>query len=142
MAAFLSIRRFAAMFAIDLILSAALAYYSTRTTNFAFPITPEAMTTLAPRIRMIRAVGSGIALLVMLLGKFGSSRAACVALALGWLLGITTSVTFLHGAGLVGPRAQLDGGIITTSALQLILAPFAIALLYGDDATDWFDRRR
>lgn len=92
MAAFLSIRLFAATFAINLILSAALAYYATRTTNFAFPISPEAVTTLALRIQMIRAVGLGIALLLMLLVIFRASRPARSALALRWLLGITTSV--------------------------------------------------
>lgn len=142
MAEFLSIRLFTAFFSINLIISAMLGYYATRTMNFAFPIAPEAMATLALRIQIIRAVGLGIALLLMLLVILRASRSARSALALRWLLGVTTSVAFLRGAGLISPLSQHDGGIIATSALQLALEAFAILLLYGEDANDWFARRR
>jgi hypothetical protein len=51
-------------------------------------------------------------------------------------------VAFLRGAGLIHPLAQHDTAIIAISALQLALEAFAILLLYGEDATDWFDARR
>ena len=37
---------------------------------------------------------------------------------------------------------QHDAAIIAVSALQLALEALAIVLLYGEDATDWFDARR
>ncbi len=138
----LSIRLFAALFAVSLMLSAALAYYATRTMSFAFPIAPEAMTTLVMRIQAIRAVGLGLAMFLMLLVVFSASRAARSALALRWLLGVVTSVAFLRGSGIIQPLALHDTLIIATSVLQLALEALAILLLYGEDATDWFGARR
>ncbi|TCP67885.1 hypothetical protein [Sphingomonas sp. PP-CE-1G-424] len=142
MATSLSIRLFAVLFAISLMFSAALAYYATRTISFAFPIAPEAMTTLVMRIQAIRAVGLGLALFLMLLVVLSASRAARSALALRWLLGVVTSLAFLRGSGLIQPLAQHDTAIIATSALQLAMEALAILLLYGEDAADWFETRR
>lgn len=142
MATSLSIRLFAALFAISLMFSAALTYYATHTMSFAFPIAPEAMTTLVKRIQAIRAVGLGLALFLMLLVVLSASRAARGALALRWILGVMTSVAFLRGSGLIQPLAQHDTAIIATSAFQLALEALAILLLYGEDATDWFEARR
>jgi hypothetical protein len=130
------------LFAISLMFSAALAYYATRTMSFAFPIAPGAMTTLVMRIQAIRAVGLGLALFLMLLVVLSASRAARGALALRWLLGVVTSLAFLRGSGLIQPLAQHDTAIIATSALQLAMEALAILLLYGEDATDWFETRR
>ena len=138
----LSIRLFAALFAISLMFSAALTYYATHTMSFAFPIVPEAMTTLVKRIQAIRAVGLGLALFLMLLVVLSASRAARGALALRWTIGVMTSVAFLRGSGLIQPLAQHDTAIIATSAFQLALEALAILLLYGEDATDWFEARR
>lgn len=142
MATSLSIRLFATLFAISLLLSAALAYYATHTMTVAFPIAPKAMATLLTRIQAIRAIGLAFALLLMLLVFFAASREARSALALRWLLGVVTSVAFLRGAGLIHPIGPYDTAIIATSALQLALEALAILLLYGEDATDWFEARR
>ena len=64
------------------------------------------------------------------------------ALALRWFLGLVTSAAFLRGAGLMGPLAQNDLAVISASCFQLGLEAFAILLLYGEDANQWFDRRR
>lgn len=138
----LSIRLFAALFATSLMFSAALTYYATRTMSFAFPIAPEAMTTLVMRIQAVRAVGFGLALFLMLLVILSASRAARRVLALRWLVGVMTSVAFMRGSGLIQPLAQHDAAIIATSAFQLALEALAILLLYGEDATDWFEARR
>ncbi len=137
-----SIRLFAGLFAMSLMLSAALAYYASRTMSFAFPIAPAAMATLVMRIQIVRAVGLGFAVLLMLLVFFAASRDARNALAVRWLLGVVTSVAFLRGAGLIHPMAQHDTAIIATSTLQLAVEALAILLLYGEDATDWFEMRR
>lgn len=142
MATSLSIRLFAGLFALSLLLSAALAYYASRTMSFAFPIAPAAMATLVMRIQLVRAVGLGFALLLMMLVVFAASRDARAALALRWLLGLVTSMAFLRGAGLIHPIAQHDMLVIAASALQLALEALAILLLYGEDATEWFERRR
>ncbi|RYF16796.1 MAG: hypothetical protein EOO77_12185 [Oxalobacteraceae bacterium] len=142
MATSLSIRLFATLFAISLMFSAALTYYATHTMSFAFPIAPEAMTTLVMRIQVIRAVGLALALFLMLLVLVSASRAARTALALRWLFGVMTSVALLRGSGLIQPLAQYDTAIIATSAVQLALEGLAILLLYGEDATDWFEARR
>ncbi|WP_232280464.1 hypothetical protein [Sphingomonas sp. PAMC 26605] len=126
----------------SLMLSAALAYYASRTMSFAFPIAPAAMATLVMRIQIVRAVGLGFAVLLMLLVFFAASRDARNALAVRWLLGVVTSVAFLRGAGLIHPMAQHDTAIIATSTLQLAVEALAILLLYGEDATDWFEMRR
>ncbi len=138
----LSIRLFAGVFSISLLLSAALGYHATRTMTFAFPITPEAMATLVMRIQAIRAVGMGLAVFLMMLVVFAASRAARGALAVRWLLGVATSVAFLRGAGVIDPLAQHDTAVIAVSALQLALEAFAIVVLYGEDAIDWFHARR
>ena len=142
LATFPSIRLFAALFATSLLLSAALAYHASHTMSFAFPIAPAAMETLVWRIQIVRAVGLGFALLLMAFVVFAASRDARNALALRWLLGVVTSVAFLRGAGLIHPMAQHDTAIVVTSALQLALEALAILVLYGEDAADWFDRRR
>jgi hypothetical protein len=137
-----SIRLFAALFAPSLLLSAALAYYASRTMTFAFPIAPAAMATLVMRIQIIRGVGLGFAVILMMLVVLAAARGARGALAMRWLLGVVTSVAFLRGAGLIHPLAQQDGLAIAASALQLGLEAVAILLLYGEDATDWFEMRR
>lgn len=142
MATSLLVRLFAVLFAISLLFSAALTYYATHTMSFAFPIAPEAMTTLVMRIQAIRAAGLVVALFLMLLVVLSASRAARTALALRWLLGVMTSVAFLRGSGLIHPLAQHETAIIATSAFQLALEALAILFLYGEDATDWFEARR
>lgn len=137
-----SIRLFAGLFATSLLLCAALAYDATRTMSFAFPLSPDAMATLVRRIQIVRAIGLGFALLLMLLVVFAASRDARNALAVRWLLGVVTSVAFLRGAGLIHPIAEHDTAIVATSAVQLAVEALAILLLYGEDATDWFARRR
>lgn len=142
MARYLSIKMFAWLFTLSLVLSAALAYHATTTMRFAVQLPAEAAEALTMRIQLIRAVGLGFALLLMLLVIFGASRAARGALALRWLLGVVTSAAFLRGAGLVDPLARNDMAVISASCFQLGLEAFSILLLYGEDASQWFDRRR
>lgn len=101
MATSLSVRLFETLFAISLMFSAALTYYATHTMSFAFPIAPEAMTTLVMRIQVIRAVGLALALFLMSLVLVSASRAARTALALRWLLSVMTSDAVLRGSGLI-----------------------------------------
>lgn len=100
------------------------------------------MTTLVMQIQAIRAAGLGLALFLMLLVVLSASRAARRALALRWLFGVMTSVAFLRGSGLIQPLGQHEAAIIATSTFQLALEALAILLLYGEDATDWFEARR
>ena len=138
----LSIKMFGWLFTLSLLLSAALAYRVTSNMTFAFPLAPEAAETLTLRIQLARAIGLGFALLLMLMVIVAGSRGARSALALRWLLGVATSAAFLRGAGLVGPFAQNDMAVISASCFQLGLEAFAILLLYGEDANQWFDRPR
>ena len=142
MARYLSIKIFAWLFTLSLLLSAALAYHATTNMTFAFELAPEAAEALVMRVQLVRAIGLGFALLLMLAVLFGASRAARGALALRWLLGLVTSAAFLRGAGLVDPISQNDVAVISASCFQLGLEAFAILLLYGEDGNGWFDRRR
>ena len=135
----LSIRLFAALFGVSVLLSVGLALYAGQTMSFGFPIKPDAAATLAGRILMIRIVGVAFALSLMLLVVFAKSRAARGALALRWVLGAVTSVAFLRGFGLVGPGGSGDGPMLGVSLVQLSVEAFAILLLYGEDAAAWFD---
>ncbi|WCM29412.1 hypothetical protein NDN01_11230 [Sphingomonas sp. QA11] len=137
----LSIRLFALLFGFSVILSVTLALYTARSMAFGFPITPEASAILAGRILAIRMVGAAFALSLMLLVFFFKSRSARGTLVARWVLGVVTSVAFLRGIGIVDPVN--DGGMATLaiSLIQLTMEAFAILLLYGEDAADWFDMR-
>ena len=137
-----SIQLFSILFTISLLLSAALAVELTSEISFAVRLTPEAAATLAARIQLIRAVGLAFALLLMLLVAFAASRASRSALAARWVLGVATSIAFLRGCGLVQPLPQHDGALIALSLFQILLEGFAILLLYGEDANEWFVWRR
>ena len=137
----LSVRLSLGIFVSSLFLSAVLAYQASRAMIFAFPMAPEAMTTLVHRIQAVRAVGLGVALVLMMFVFFAASRAAREALAFRWLLGVATSVAFLRGAGMIHPLPDHDAMIIAVSAVQLGLEATAILLLYGEDASEWFRRR-
>ena len=137
-----SIKLFAGLFAVSLLLSCGLVYQITSQMTFAFPITPEAAATLTARVQAIRAISLSFALLLMLLVMFAASRASRGALALRWVVGVVTSIAFLRGAGLVDQLSQYDVPIIATSAFQLGVEALAVLLLYGDDANEWFDVRR
>lgn len=142
MARYLSIRLFALLFAFSLLLSYGLARHISSEMTFAFPIRPEAAATLATRIQAIRAIGLGLAVLLMFLVIFAGSRASRSALAQRWLLGAVTSIAFLRGAGLVDRLAEHDMALIAISTFQLSIEAFAILLLYGEDASGWFAARR
>jgi len=135
----LSIRLFAALFGVSVLLSLGLAVYAGQTMIFGFPIKPDAAATLAKRILMIRILGAAFALSLMLLVVLAKSRAARSALALRWVLGAVTSVAFLRGVGLVDPGATGDGAMMALSLVQLSVEALAILLLYGEDAAAWFD---
>ena len=136
-----SITLFAVLFGFSVIVSLLLALYAARTTDFGFPLAPEAAHTLAMRISAIRLLGIAFALSLMLLVVFGKSRAARNALGLRWVLGLVTSVAFLRGIGMIVPAGGSDAAAIALSLLQLSTEGFAILVLYGDDAAPWFDRR-
>lgn len=142
MARYRSVQLFAGLFMVSLLLSAALAVEGTSQLTFAFHLPPEAAATLARRIAVIRTVGLALAALLMLLVLFGASRTARGALGARWVLGVVTSLAFLRGSGLVQPLAQHDAAMIALSVGQLVLEGFAILLLYGEDATEWFVLRR
>ncbi|MES3057668.1 hypothetical protein O6V14_18700 [Sphingomonas faeni] len=142
----LSIRLFAALFAISLMFSTALTYYATRTMSFAFPICTRGDDDVgyadsgdpgswlrASSVPDVTGCPFGLA---------GCSPCAGFALALRWLFGVMTSVAFLRGSGLIQPLGQHEAAIIATSTFQLALEALAILLLYGEDATDWFEARR
>jgi hypothetical protein len=137
-----SIKLFAGLFTVSLLLSCGLAYQITSQMTFAFPITPEAAATLTARVQAVRAISLTFALLLMLLVIFAASRASRGALALRWVVGVVTSIAFLRGAGLVDQLSQFDAPIIATSAFQLGAEALAVLLLYGEDANEWFDLRR
>lgn len=137
-----SIKLFAGLFTLSLLLSCGLAYQITSQMTFAFTITPEAAATLTARVQAIRAISLTLALLLMLLVIFAASRAFRGVLALRWVVGVVTSIAFLRGAGLVDQLSQYDVPIIATSAIQLGVEALAVLLLYGEDANEWFDVRR
>jgi len=138
----LAIRLFAALFALSLLLSAALAHTLTSTMHLAFELPPEAAATLMTRIQLIRTAGLGLALFLMMLVVFGASRGARRALAWRWLLSVVTSLAFLRGAGLVAPLPDHDGLVVAASAVQLGVEALAIVLLYGEDAAAWLASER
>lgn len=137
----ISIRLFAVLFGFSIAVSALLAFYTARSMTFGFPITPEAAATLAGRILAIRMFGVAFALSLMLLIVCFKSRSARGTLVARWVLGVVTSVAFLRSIGVVDPVN--DGGMtaLMVSILQLTVEAFAILLLYGEDAADWFDIR-
>jgi hypothetical protein len=137
----LSITLFAVLFGFSAMVSLLLALYAARTTDFGFTLAPEAAHTLVMRIRAIRLFGIAFALSLMLLVVFGKSRAARSALGLRWVLGLVTSVAFLHGIGVTVPLGASGTAAIALSIIQLSAEGFAILVLYGDDAAVWFDRR-
>lgn len=137
-----SIRLFAVLFTLSLGVSAVLAMVVTGQLTFAFHLPPEAAASLEERIAIIRAAGLGLAAVLMLLVSFAASRAARGALMARWFLGVATSIGFLRGAGLVQTLPVHDGLLITASVLQIALEGFAILLLYGEDASEWFVLRR
>ncbi len=85
--------------------------------------------------------GAAFALSLMLLIIFFKSRSARGTLVARWVLGVVTSVAFLRSIGIVDPIN--DGGVtaMVVSLVQLTVEAFAILLLYGEDAADWFDAR-
>lgn len=137
----LSITLFAMLFGFSAMLSLLLALYAARSASFGFAMTPEAAATLSMRIMAIRLLGFAFALSLMLLVVFGKSRAARGALALRWILGLVTSVAFLRGIGVVVPMGSSGTAAIALSVIQLTLEGFAILVLYGADASEWFERR-
>jgi hypothetical protein len=136
-----SITLFAGLFSFSTMISLLLALYAVRTTNFGFTLAPEAAHTLAMRIMAIRLFGIAFALSLMLLVVFGKSRAARGALGLRWVLGLVTSVAFLHGIGVTVALGGTGTAAIGLSIIQLSAEGFAILVLYGEDAALWFDRR-
>jgi hypothetical protein len=136
-----SITLFGVLFGFSVIVSLLLALYAARTTDFGFKLAPEAAHTLAMRITAIRLLGIAFALWLMLLVVFGKSRAARSALGLRWVLGLLTSVAFLRGIGMIVPVGESGMAAIVLSIIQLSAEGFAILVLYGDDAAEWFDRR-
>jgi hypothetical protein len=137
----LSIRLFALLFGCSVVLSVALALYTARSMSFGFPITPEAAATLAGRILAIRMFGVAFAVSLMLLVFFFKSRSARGALVARWVLGVVTSVAFLRSIGVVDPVNDGGTAALAASLVQLTMEAFAILLLYGEDAADWFDAR-
>ena len=136
-----SITLFGVLFGFSIMVSLLLALYAARTTDFGFRLAPEAAHTLALRITAIRLLGIAFALSLMLLVVFGKSRAARSALGLRWVLGLLTSVAFLRGIGMIVPVGESGMAAIVLSIIQLGAEGFAILVLYGDDAAEWFDRR-
>jgi hypothetical protein len=132
---------FAIFFGFSVVMSLLLALYAARTTNFGFPLAPEAAHTLALRISMVRLAGIAFAVSLMLLVVFGKSRAARGTLGVRWVLGLTTSVAFLRCIGIISPIGGSDMAAIALSITQLGVEGFAILVLYGEDAAEWFDRR-
>jgi len=137
-----SIQLFGLLFVLSLLLSAALAAQMTGAMTFAVRLAPEAAATLAWRIQLIRMIGLGFALGLMLLVAFAASRGARRALAARWLLSVLTSPAFLRGSGLVHPFGAHDAALIALSVVQIVLEGAAILLLYGEDANEWFVWRR
>ena len=136
-----SIRLFGVLFGFSIAVSALLALYTARSMTFGFPITPEAASTLAGRILAIRMFGIAFAVSLMLLVFFFKSRSARGTLVARWVLGVLTSVAFLHSIGVVDPTSKGSAAAMAVSLIQLIVEAFAILLLYGEDAADWFDTR-
>ncbi len=137
----LSITVFAVLFGFSALLSLLLAFYAGQTTDFGFKLAPEAAQTLVFRIKAIRLGGCAFALSLMLLVVFGRSRAARAALGLRWVLGLVTSVAFLRGIGMVVPLGGNGTAAIVLSMIQVSVEGLAILVLYGGEATEWFDRR-
>ncbi len=137
----LSITVFAVLFGFSVMMSLVLALYAARTTDFGFPLAPAAAHTLALRISAVRLAGIAFAVSLMLLVVFGKSRAARGALGLRWVLGLMTSVAFLRGIGIISPFGGNDVAAIALSITQLGVEGFAILVLYGEDAAEWFDHR-
>lgn len=142
MARYRSIQLFSLLFTISLLMSTALAFKVTSQISFPVRLTPEAAATLDMQIQQIRTIGLGLALMLLLLVAFAASRSARSALAARWVLGIATSIAFLRGIGLVQPLSEHDGAIIAVSVFQILLEAFAILLLYGADANEWFVLKR
>ena len=136
-----SIAIFAFLFLMATILSLAVTLAATRTMTFGFAIAPEAARTLATRIFAIRLFGVGFAAVLLLMVVIGRSRAARGALIMRWLLGLGTSTALLRGTGLMMPVAGTAPLLVATSAFQLAIEGVAIAILFGDDAADWFAPR-
>ena len=130
----------AALFGFATIVSVLLALYAARTTNFGFKLTPDAAQTLATRIMAIRLIGIAFAFSLMLLVVFCKSSAARNALVLRWVLGLTTSVAFLRGIGVITPTGASAMAATTLSIIQLSAEALAIAMLYSSDAAAWFER--
>lgn len=136
-----SITLFAVCFLFSLLISSLLAFYAAQSTDFGFKLTPEAAQTLLMRIKLIRLVGIGFALWLMLMILFGRSRTARGALGLRWILGLLTSVAFLRGVGVTVTAGGNDLTATGLSIIQLGVEGFAILILYGENAAVWFDRR-
>jgi hypothetical protein len=132
---------FAVIFGCSALLSLVLALYPGGSTDFGFAIAPEAAQTLTRRIQAIRLFGIAFAVSLMLLVVFGRSRGARGALGLRWVLGLATSVAFLRGIGVVVPLGGSGTTAIALSILQLVVEGVATLLLYGDEASEWFERR-
>ena len=136
-----SISLFAALFGFATIVSMLLAIYTTRMPHFGLALTPDAARTLTARILTIRLIGIGFALSLMLCVVFGKSSAARWALGMFWLLGLATSVAFLRGIGVITPGGAAGLTAATgLSIIQLCAEGFAILILYGGDASPWFER--
>lgn len=137
----LSITLFAVLFGFSTLLALLLALYAAQTTDFGFRLAPEAAHTLVLRIEAIRLFGFAFAVSLMLLVVFGRSRAARATLGVRWMLGLVTSVAFLRGIGVVVPLGGAGAAAVVLSMIQIGVEGLAILVLYGGEASEWFERR-
>ena len=136
-----SIRMFAWLFGLSCLLSLGLTWLASGMIDFGFALRAEAAHTLAIRILWIRLAGVAFAVWLMALVVAGRSRAARGALLLRWLLGLSTSIAFLRAIGILLPSAMIGPAAVAISVAQLAIEGFAIVILFGDDAAEWFEPR-
>lgn len=135
-----SVTLFAVLFGFATLISLLLTIYAARMTSFGFTLAPDAAQTLSGRIMTIRLIGIVFALSLMVLVVFGRSAAARSALGLRWVLGLATSIAFLRGIGVIMPPGQAGMAATGLSIIQLTVEGFAVLILYGGDASGWFER--
>ena len=137
-----SIKLFGLLSGLSAMIALGVALDTATSMTFGFRIAPDAAATLAERILAIRVFGFLFAASLIFLVVFGRSRAARGALGLRWLMGVATSVPFLRGIGIVVPLGSNSAVIMALALVQLAIEGFAILILYGEDASEWFERRR
>ena len=136
----LSIKLFALLFGFATLVALLLALYAVNVAEFGARIRPEAAATLAARITMIRLVGIGFAVSLMLFVLFGRSAAARGALGVRWVMSFTTSIVFLRVIGVIAPVGDSGMAATALSVIQLGAEGLAILILHGPDAAPWFER--